>query len=40
MLLFIAGNSCVIEWRNVQLNDQPESKLFDLVSDCTVMLGE
>ena len=26
MLLFIAGNSCVIEWRNVQLNDQPDSK--------------
>ena len=26
MLLFIAGDSCVIEWRNVHLNDQRDSK--------------
>jgi cell division protein FtsL len=26
MLLFIAGDSCVIEWRNVQLHNQSESK--------------
>jgi hypothetical protein len=40
MLLFIAGDSCVIEWRNVQLNNQSESKLFYLVSNCPVMIGE
>ena len=26
VLLFIAGDSFVLEWRNVQLNDQSESK--------------